>query len=207
MSSDSEQGWSIPTGLPTLAGQCLSLLESGCPSDWRRLLPTLDLQKPDRDLPPKALPVLSFLPRLLELAPPRHRALVAQLIAAQASLHFNQTYAAGDFGADFLQQYGWMKFLGPDAYWHSDVLSSGLVLLGDRITYPEHWHVAEELYFPLSGTAEWYHEEQGWRSIAPGAMIYHASNIRHSMRTAGEPLLTLYLWRGGDLLQKSNINR
>ena len=206
MYSDGDQSSNIPTDMSDLAGQWLSLLERGCPSDWCQLLPKIDLQKPDWNLPPRGLQVLSFLPQMAELAAPENRKIVGQLIDLQASLHFNQTYSAEDFGAAFLQQYGWIKFLGPDAYWHSDTLSSGLVLLGDNITYPEHWHVAEELYFPISGTAEWYHEEKGWQQIAPGAMIYHASNIKHSMRTSGEPLLALYIWRGGDLVQKSNIN-
>ena len=83
--------------------------------------------------------------------------------------------------------------LGPDANWYSDLLSSGLVLFGDHVTYPEHCHVAEELDFPLSGTAHWYHEEKGWTTIAPCPLILHASNIKHSMRTFGEPMLALYI--------------
>jgi len=123
----------------------------------------------------------------------------------ESKLHFNQTYSAEDFGEKFLKQYGWIKFLGPDAYWHSDLLSSGLVLFGDHVTYPKHWHVAEELYFPLSGTAHWHHEKKGGTTIAPCPLINHASHIKHSMRTLGEPMLALYIWRGGNLVQKSNI--
>ena len=53
------------------------------------------------------------------------------------------------------------QILGHDAYLYSDLLSSGLVLFRDHVTYPEHWHVAKELYFPLSGIAHWYHEKKG----------------------------------------------
>jgi len=53
--------------------------------------------------------------------------------------------------------------------------------------------VAEELDFPLSGTAHWYHEEKGWTTIAPCPLIHHASNIKHSIRTFGEPMLALYI--------------
>ena len=191
--------------LSGLAGLWLAQLEQRCPPDWCSLLPKLNLQKPDRLLTPKNLPVQSYLPQMAKQAPGENRPFIDQLIRMQSDLHFNQTYSSEDFGEAFLQQYGWIKFLGPDAYWHSDLLSSGLVLFGDNVTYPEHWHEAEELYFPLSGTAEWYHEEKGWQKISPCPLIHHTSNIKHSMRTSGEPLLAIYIWRGGNLVQKSNI--
>jgi len=36
-------------------------------------------------------------------------------------------------------------------------------------------------------------------------LIHHASNVTHAMRTAAEPLLAFYLWRGGPLAQRSTI--
>lgn len=205
MKFDTTNSSKIIPSLSVLASLWLAQLKHRCPSDWCSLLPNLNLEKPDRMLVPKSLPVLSFLPQMAKQAPEENRPLICSLIDIKSDLHFDQTYSAADFGEAFLKQYGWIKFLGPDAYWHSDVLSSGLVLFGDYVTYPEHWHVAEELYFPISGTAEWYHEEKGWQPIPPCSMIHHASNIKHSMRTSGEPLLALYVWRGGDLVQKSNI--
>ncbi len=121
----------------------------------------------------------------------------------KSSLHFGQTYTPDDFGEDFIQQYGWVKLIGPDAYWHSDSMSSGFVILGDSITYPQHWHEAEEIYMPISGVAEWYHEDSSWQLKQPGNLIHHQSNIKHAMRTVGEPLMALYIWRGGNLVQKS----
>jgi hypothetical protein len=193
-------------GLSRLAVEWRAMLENWCPPDWRQMLPTLNLEQPDRMLPANPLPVLSFLSQMEVQAPPYNHPFVNNLNSVQSDLHFNQTYSTEDFGADFLQQYGWIKFLGPDAYWHSDLLSSGFVLLGDNITYPQHCHVAEELYFPISGTGDWYHENYGWQTKSPGDRIEHASNIKHSMRTSGEPLLLLYIWRGGNPVQKSEFN-
>jgi hypothetical protein len=192
-------------GLSRLAAEWMAMLENRCPADWRQLLPGLNMEQPDRLLAANALPVLSYLPQMEAQAPAENRAFVHRLNGLSCDLHFNQTYSAEDLGAAFLQQYGWIKFLGPDAYWHSELLSSGLVLLGDNVTYPEHWHVAEELYFPVSGTGDWYHEDHGWQTKSPGDRIEHASNVKHSMRSNGEPLLLLYIWRGGDLFQKSKI--
>ena len=205
MKSKATNNSKITPDWSALANLWLDQLKLRCPPDWGCLLPKLNLEKPDRMLEPKGLPVLSYLTQMAKQSPVENRPLIDHLIDLKSDLHFNQTYSAEDFGEAFLKQYGWIKFLGPDAYWHSNVLSSGLVLFGDNVTYPEHWHVAEELYFPISGTAEWYHEEKGWQHIPPGSLIHHASNIKHSMRTSGEPLMALYVWRGGDLVQKSNI--
>ena len=210
LNSNKENNYKSINSLPELshlASEWLSMLESWCPDDWKHMLPTLDTGQPDRHLSARSLPVLSFLSQMEAQAPIGNQPFVNRLNRIQADLHFNQTYSVEDFGPEFLQQYGWIKFLGPDAYWHSDQLSSGLVLLGDNITYPEHWHVAEELYFPISGTADWYHETFGWQTKSPGDRIVHASNIKHSMRTNGQPLLLLYIWRSGDLVQESEVNK
>ena len=189
-----------------LASEWISMIENWCPEDWIQMMPDLDLEQPDRILPARSLPVLSFLSQMEMQAPLSNQPFINRLNRIKADLHFNQTYTVDDFGPEFLQQYGWIKLLGPDAYWLSDQLSSGFVFLGDNITYPKHRHEAEELYFPISGTADWYHENYGWQSKSPGDRIAHASNIKHSMRTNGQPLLVLYIWRGGNLLQKSEIH-
>lgn len=193
-------------GLDQIAKLWMQLLHQRCPEDWRELLPELNYQQVDSEIAPNTLPVLSFLSTIAEQAEKVSKQLAQLLEQYQSHLHFNQTYTVDDFGAEFLQQYGWLKLLGPDAYWHSDSLSSGFVLFGNDITYPEHWHVAEELYLPISGTADWYHEEYGWQTKLPGDVIYHSSNIKHAIRTTGEPLLLMYVWRAGDLMQKSSIN-
>jgi hypothetical protein len=38
-----------------------------------------------------------------------------------------------------------------------------------------------------------------------GTFIHHPSNISHAMKTGEEPLLALYLWRGGPLAARSTI--
>lgn len=181
------------------------LLQSECPQDWCRLLPDIDISSPDRILEPKTLPVLKFLPRLANGAPLPYRGVIDRLIDARDTLHFGQSYSEEDFGEDFLSQYGWIKLLGPDAYWHSERLSSGFLILGDNNTYPQHRHQAEEIYLPISGNAQWYREHDGWQQQPAGTLIHHPGGIKHAMRTQGEPLIALYLWRGGNLVQKSEI--
>ncbi len=189
--------------LTSLAQKWMNLVNRNCPYDWSSFLPVLDFDSPTRNLEPRTLPVLSFLPQLANQVGGEFRELIDVMLELAPDLHFGQTYSAEDFGEAFLQQYGWIKFLGPDAYWHSDIISGGFIILGDSITYPEHWHKAEELYIPISGSAEWYHQDHGWQLKQPGSLILHQSNVKHGMRTIGEPLMALYIWCGGNLIQKS----
>jgi len=69
----------------------------------------------------------------------------------------------------------------------------------------DHHHVAEEIYVPLTGGTEWRMGEGGFRKREAGQVVHHASNVNHAMRTGNEPLLALYIWRGGPLAQKSTI--
>ena len=191
--------------ISSLAKAWCQLIYSECPPDWHELMPQIDFFRPDRMPEPRSLPVLDYLPRLVISAPEPYRSVLAQLIDARAGLYFGQTYSESDFGTEFLNQYGWIKLLGPDGYWHSDQISSGFLILGDNIIYPQHWHEAEELYLPISGDAKWYHQNQGWQLQPAGSLIHHASRIKHATRTIGEPMIALYLWRGGNLTQKSII--
>jgi hypothetical protein len=192
-------------GLPGIVKWWMKVWQQGSPNDWQALLPDIDYALLDRPLTPHHLPVLSALPAMLEQAPEANRAFIQLLIDHAESLHFNQTYTEDDIGAGFLQQYGWIKFIGPDAYWDSDVLSGGLVLFGDDVNYPEHWMEAEGLYYIISGTGNWYREDIGWKVRRPGEWVVHASNVKHALKTDGEPLLLMYLLRGDKLTQKSDF--
>ena len=75
------------------------------------------------------------------------------------------------------------------------------------IDYPDHHHVAEEIYIPLTGGTEWRMGDGAFAARAAGEVIHHASNVSHAMRTGDEPLLALYLWRGGPLAARSDHHR
>jgi hypothetical protein len=84
-------------------------------------------------------------------------------------------------------------------------MACGFLFLGPQIEYPRHRHEAEEVYVPLTGHSLWKQGNQDWDYRATGLSIYHASWVPHAMRTETVPLLALYLWRGGNLAQKSRI--
>ncbi len=123
----------------------------------------------------------------------------------RAALRWGQTYTEADFGRDFLDRYGWTELVGTRGHFASETIAAGFLLLGPGVVYPDHHHVAEEIYVPLTPATEWRKGDGAFVARAAGEVIHHPSNVSHAMRTGAEPLLALYLWRGGPLAQKSIV--
>ena len=119
---------------------------------------------------------------------------------------WGQTYSAEDFGVEFLKNYGWTEFIGQRGPIPSEQMACGVLMLGPQVEYPRHRHEAEEVYFPLTGQTRWQQGNQGWTLRPLGQPIFHAPWVPHAMKTGVSPLLALYLWRAGDLTQKSLID-
>ena len=160
---------------------------------------------PARMLEPIGLACLDHLDRAVDLSPPAERRLLALLARNRGELHWDQTYSAADFGQSFLHNYGWVELFGTRGHFANDVIAAGFLILGPGIVYPDHHHIAEELYVPLTGGAEWRKGGGGFVARSAGEIIHHPSNVNHAMRTSLEPVVALYVWRGGPLAQRSTI--
>ncbi|MGY5800066.1 dimethylsulfonioproprionate lyase family protein [Rhizobium sp. LEGMi12c] len=160
----------------------------------------------ERALAPRDLPVVSHLREPDQVAAGAERALLGRLFHAADLLHWAQTYSITDFGSDFLQRYGWVELFGTRGHFASEEMAGGFLLLGPDVHYPDHHHVAEEIYIPLTDGSLWSKDAQPFLPRWSGEIIHHPSNIRHAMRTEDQPLVALYLWRGGPLAQKSIIS-
>lgn len=158
-----------------------------------------------RTIAPSTLPVLRWVADLARGGSERTRPLTTAFAAAAGSLRWQQTYGPADFGPDFLGRYGWTELIGTRGPIPSTALAAGVLLLGPETDYPRHRHEAEEIYIPLSGTAVWTKGDAEPARRAPGTFIHHPSWTPHAMHTTNEPLLAFYLWRAGDLAQKSLI--
>ncbi|WFP60361.1 dimethylsulfonioproprionate lyase family protein [Mesorhizobium sp. WSM4904] len=160
---------------------------------------------PARTLEPRALGCLRHLDRIAELAQPHSKPLARFVADHRDELRWGQTYTASDFGQAFIDNYGWLEAFGTRGHFVNDEVAAGLLILGPGIVYPDHHHVAEEIYIPLTDGTEWRMGEGDFHVRAGGEVIHHASNVSHAMRTGKEPLMALYIWRGGPLAQKSTI--
>lgn len=134
-----------------------------------------------------------------------NRILLAALIEAREALDWRQTYGAADICADFLDNYAWVEMFGTRGHFQSDAMAGGFLMLGPDTFYPDHHHVAEEIYIPLTDGSLWSKDGSPFELRESGALIHHPPDVRHAMRTSAEPLVALYLWRGGPLAQKSTL--
>lgn len=158
-----------------------------------------------RGLAPRGLPCLVHLARVAAIAGEEGKRPAAFLRDHSGEFHWGQTYTAADFGQTFIDNYGWLEVFGTRGHFANAAMAGGFLILGPGIEYPDHHHVAEELYVPLTGGAHWRMGDGPFRSRAAGEVIHHASNVSHAMRTGAEPLLAFYLWRGGPLAARSTI--
>lgn len=130
---------------------------------------------------------------------------IARLLAERGQrLHWGQTYTADDFGQTFIDNYGWVELVGTRGHFADDRVACGFLLLGPNVHYPDHHHEAEEIYIPLTG-AMWRMGDGDFAYREPGEVIHHRSNVSHAMKTGAEPLLAVYLWRGGPLAARSTV--
>jgi quercetin dioxygenase-like cupin family protein len=191
-------------GVVAEAQHLLAGLKSPLLAEFLRLWP---LGRPRVvDAAPASIPGLRHLPAAAHLAPSFSAPFAAALAAAAHTLTWRRSYTPAIVGAQFWDNYGWTELVGLNSPAHSERLACGIMLLGPRVTYPLHRHEAEEMYVPLSGTADWKLGAHPWEAQAPGSVIHHPSNESHAMRTGEAALLALYLWRSDNLAQKSQLD-
>lgn len=166
----------------------------------------IDWSMPSRTAESRSVPCAALLDRTVELASAATRPLASTLARKRDDLRWGQTYTAADFGQHFIDNYGWVELFGTRGHFINEQLAAGFLVLGPGIEYPDHHHIAEELYIPLTGGTDWRMGDEPFRRRAAGEVVHHASNVNHAMRTGSEPLLALYLWRGGPLAQRSTIS-
>ena len=151
------------------------------------------------------LPVLSYMPAAVKAADKKTESIVTMLSSLASQIAWGQTYSEQDCGTRFLEKYGWTEFIGLRGPIANNHMACGILFLGPRTEYPLHSHEAEEVYIPLTKHTLWRQGRQGWVERPAGLPISHAAWEPHGMQTKLAPLLAVYLWRKGNLVQKSHI--
>jgi len=168
-------------------------------TDW----PSKPLQT--RTIRKNVLPVASYLKGYLGETDAKSKELLDMFIASENYLSWNQTYTKEDFGAHFLEKYGWAELIGKLGPIASDHFACGFLILGPENEYPKHSHEVDEVYVPLVSDALWLRDNGQWVYCDSGVPIFNKSWQKHGVRTESTPLVTLYLVSGGNYLQKSRI--
>lgn len=122
------------------------------------------------------------------------------LLALADQVEWRLSYSEKEVGWDFLNRFGWFELAGPqEGHFKTQTTRLTVGYWGPNLDYPWHLHKAEELYFVVSGSAEFEVKGQSPKILRAGDSIFHASNQPHAMRTQDSGILTFVLWRGQGL--------
>ena len=130
------------------------------------------------------------------------RALTQLVEESNASLHWQTPWKDGEFGSNFADNNAYVELFGTNGHFANDTHAGGFYLMGQGLHYPDHKHVAEEFYVPLTAGTMWSQDKGAFVEKNAGDLVFHESNEWHAMESPNGPLLALYIWRGGDLAQK-----
>jgi quercetin dioxygenase-like cupin family protein len=101
--------------------------------------------------------------------------------------------------ADKNSLYHYVDLIGPSSFvskgHNNEHIYMGTLELAPGETYPAHSHPASEIYYVISGEAEWFVDDQSQR-VLPGEMIYHRSLAAHGWRNLSKdkPLRVAWIW-------------
>ena len=117
------------------------------------------------------------------------------LAHARAVLPWAYHYAERAGAENLASRIAFAELIGPDGPMAAPNARVGFTLIAPHTFYPIHAHPAVELYWVMSGNAEWI--TAGSKHVAPpGRFVLHRSNEPHAMRTFDQPLLALWGWSG-----------
>ena len=135
------------------------------------------------------------------------RELMSVYVEERASRHWEQSYSAADaaVGADMLAGYGYTEIVGKRGPFLSERIRAGVGVFAAGVDYPAHRHRAEEIYVVLAGSGSFRLGEHPPERRTAGAVVHVPSLVVHGITMDTEPLVILYLWRGGDLREKSTF--
>jgi hypothetical protein len=150
----------------------------------REALSTGSVEEPD----PVGLPVGRLLGQIDAESDVAGVAEILQaFVAAGSSLRWIQTPAyAETLSQHFLDNYGYVRVVGPGGLVESSVASAGLGIWGAGLHYPRHEHPAEETYHVLHGSASFQRGDGPWEPKNVGESVHHAPWERHGQRFGDE---------------------
>ena len=151
-----------------------------------------DGRLPVSDLQPAVVPACVLMPGLL--LDPRDP-LMQSLADCVDDLHWTSP-GFGRIPDAVSRQMAVVEILGRDGMFVHQRVRLGVLLQGEHLLYPNHKHLAQEVYHVLSGRAGWSVDSVAFQPREVGDFIYHRSNQLHAMKTQTDPLLALWAWWG-----------
>lgn len=159
----------------------------------------------ERDLKPQLVPAVEELPEILEQCGQEEKFLAKTIVEMRNQLQWLQSYTAEDFGQYMVDHYGFVEIIGTRGHYASNEIAAGIVFFGRGVEYPNHWHGSEALYYPITGSGYWSQDKGPYEIKKAGEYVLHEPNEHHALDVPNFPLAAVWIWRGGDLAQKSDF--
>lgn len=119
------------------------------------------------------------------------------VVEAAAHLDWSQVFAGGGIDPKLAEGMLSAQVAGSYGCFASQRIATGQFLLAPGITYPLHTHVAEEIYYSVSGTLTIQHGIDGRPfELVPGDYSITPSNQLHGLQTGDQAVLLIYVWIG-----------
>ena len=147
---------------------------------------------------PGGLPVTQLLEGVVaDTGQPAIDRVLRAFTAAGPILHWVQTseYAA-TLSRHFLDNYGYVRVIGPGGLVESDIATAGLGVWGAGLHYPRHEHPAEETYHLLHGSASFQRGAGPWVDRAVGESVHHDPWEHHAQRFGDAACVLSWAWTG-----------
>ncbi len=149
-----------------------------------------------REPEPRGLAVLSHLPQCIGETLLLDPDLAAAIAAVEDRLRWLQSSSYIDeiLGDGFTANYGWAEIIGPTGFFSGEDFLLGLLMLGPKRHYRDHYHPAPELYWPLTARSLWSRDGGPFAEKPQGTTIWHPSMMLHATKTDETPLLAVWCW-------------
>ena len=161
------------------------------------VLDALDKARCPRDVEPRLLPVVRHVNAVEPSGDAAVDAVLGEFLLLAPALPWRQTAGYLDvLSRDYLDNYGYVQLLGPNAIVEHPEVRVGIGLWGPHLNYPAHKHEAEELYHVLAGEPSFIDSDGASRVTRPGDAVHHPPWEVHSQDFGATPTVLLYCWTG-----------
>ena len=161
------------------------------------VLDALDGARSPADVEPRRLPVVRHLDAVEPSGDAAIDTVLGEFLHLAPALPWRQTVGYLDvLSQDYLDNYGYVQLLGPNAIVAHSSVRVGIGLWGPHLRYPNHKHEAEELYHVLAGEPSFGGPDGERRVTRPGDAVHHAPWQEHCQDFGAAPTVLLYCWTG-----------
>ena len=110
-------------------------------------------------------------------------------------INWKQNYREKEVGKEFLENFCYFEFIGPNGNFISKELSVYFIFFDKKTFYTWHHHEAEEIYFVLSGKAKFESIGDESKILGPNQARFHKSFQPHSLTTLDDRCLSIVVWK------------